>query len=79
MAVTTDGHRYPDRLVACLIGDSLPTPALCAEAVAILTDALRVGVTREQLWSIANAAVWDGLHAARVLVSWIASDIPDIV
>lgn len=64
---TTDGHTYTDAALACLIGDSLDTPARCAEAVALLAAALGAGVARERLWRIAAAAVWDGLDYARTM------------
>lgn len=62
---TTDGHCYTDTTLACLIGASLPTPTACQEAVALLREALNVGVSQQTLWQITGIAVWDGLHVAR--------------
>jgi hypothetical protein len=58
---TTDGNTYTDATVACLIGASLATPALCAQAVQVLTDALIAGVDREALWRLSGDLVWGGV------------------
>jgi hypothetical protein len=62
---TTDGHLFTDYRLRVLIGASPPTKPQRQEAVALLREALRVGVTRGDLWNLANTAVWGGLDAAR--------------
>jgi hypothetical protein len=65
MYTTTDGHLYTDYRVRVLIGASLPTQAQRQEAIVLLREALQAGVTRGDLWRLANTAIWDGLDTAR--------------
>ena len=73
---TTDGRSYSERSVRSLIGASLPTPEACQAAVNVLHEALRHGVTDNELWELSHIAVWQSLAAARTALHAIQSGAP---